>query len=88
MLKASMRGPRASHLFFAYNLLLFAEAEEDQIDCIRDGFELFCNALGQRNNFTKSLMYISPNIGERDVQRMSQRLGVLLTKELESYLGH
>lgn len=52
-LKASRRGPRISHLFFADDLLVFAEAGDDQVDCIREGIELFCDASGLRVNFIK-----------------------------------
>lgn len=33
-LKSSRSGPKISHLVFAVDLLLFAEAAVDQIDCI------------------------------------------------------
>ena len=38
-------GPQLSHLFFAYDLILFAEDDEDQIltimDCLNEFFSIF-----------------------------------------------
>lgn len=51
--KSFKRRPRVSHLFFIDDLLLFAEARDDQIDCIKEGLDLFYNASGQHINFFK-----------------------------------
>lgn len=63
-LKASRNSVRISHLFFANDLLLFAEAGIHQIDCINEGLERFCATSGQKINFSKSFVYFSPNIPE------------------------
>lgn len=36
-LKASRSGPKLSHIFFADDILLFAEASDDQASCIKEG---------------------------------------------------
>lgn len=40
--------------FTHFLLLLFTEAGEDQIDCIRDGLDQFCSTSGHRVNFSKT----------------------------------
>ena len=47
-IKLAKYGPSLSHLFFADDLLLFAEATEDQIITIMDCLNLFCSASGQK----------------------------------------
>ncbi|XP_020234937.1 uncharacterized protein LOC109814835 [Cajanus cajan] len=42
------RAPKLSHLAFADNLLLFAEASEEQVDVIIQVLELFCKSSGQK----------------------------------------
>lgn len=83
-LKASRQGPRISHLFFADDLLLFSEASEDQIACIKEGLERFCKtsgqkvnfnkSLGQKVNFNKLLMFVSPNIPKQVAKRLSENI--------------
>lgn len=53
-IKALRSGPKVSHLFFADDILLFAEAGEDQVKCIKKGLEEFCKASGQQVNFERS----------------------------------
>lgn len=87
-LKASRRGPRVSHLFFADDLLLFGEAGNDQVECIKQGIELFCNASGQCMTHSKLLFFVSPNINEQEASWLSKMMGIPLMKELGNYLGH
>lgn len=51
-------GIKTSHLFFADDHLLLAEAGEDQVDCIKEGLRNFCKASGQQINFDKSIKKI------------------------------
>lgn len=87
-LKASRSGPKVSHLFFADDLMLFSEASEDQVACIKVGLNLFCKASGQKVNYNKSLMFVSSNIFEQVASRLSDSMGVPLTKEFGKYFGH
>ncbi|CAL1395606.1 unnamed protein product [Linum trigynum] len=83
----SKDGPKLSHLFFADDLILFAEAEGGQIDVIRSCLEDFCLSSGQRVNFHKSAMFVSPNVHRDKAQRLSSRAGITLTNDLGRYLG-
>lgn len=87
-LQASRSGIKISHLFFADDLLLFAEADTSQVACILQGLRGFCNASGQPINFNKSSLYISPSVDEQEAHHLSTSLGIPLMKELGRYLGH
>lgn len=87
-LKASRSGPHVSHLFFADDLLLFAEVDEDQVACITEGLQLFSKASGQRINYNKSLLYFSPNVTQQVATKFSLYMGITLTNDLGCYLGH
>lgn len=86
--RASRRGPGLTHLFFADDLLFFSEAKDDQLQCIREGLDLFCKSSGQKVNFAKSSMLCSSNVPVREAVRLSSLLGVPLTKSFGKYLGH
>lgn len=75
-----------SYLFFSDGLLFFVEAREDQINCIKEGFDRFCLASNQHVNFAKSLMFVSPNVNEHVARKMSKMLEISLTKELGGYM--
>lgn len=77
-----------SHLFFADDVLLFAEAIEDQIDCILGRVNKFCKASGQRINFGKSSISFSSNLLEAEILNLSTKLWVKRTMELGVYFGH
>lgn len=84
---ASRGGVKISHLFFTDDILLFTEAGEDQIDCIKDGLRRFCSATGQKINYNKSPMLISPNISDQVALRLSTSIGIPRPSELGRYLG-
>lgn len=48
----------------------------------------FCYASGQRVNYGRSLLYVSPNIDGQTAADLGRRLGIPLTGELGRYLGH
>lgn len=87
-LRASRRGPEVSYLFFADDLILFTEAKEDQLICIKEGLELFCKSSGQKVNYIKSSMICSSNISHAEVEKLSSCFGVPLKGSLGKYLGH
>lgn len=45
--RASRQGLRLSYLFFANDLLIFTEATEDHLLCMREGLDQFCKCSGQ-----------------------------------------
>lgn len=49
-----------SHLFFADDLMLFAEASENQIRLIMDCLNSFSEMSGLKVNLSKSLIFCSP----------------------------
>lgn len=57
-LEASKGGLKTWHMFIAYDLLLFAEAGDDQVNCIKNELKDFCRASSQRVNFSKFLMFV------------------------------
>lgn len=87
-LQASRGAPRVSHLMFADDIIFFAQATTDQVDCIRDGLHQFCGASGQSVNLHKSSMFFSPNQSEQQSSLLSLRMGIPKAKELGVYLGH
>lgn len=86
--RASRSGPGLSYLLFADDLILFSEAVEDQLLCIREGLEKFCSASDQKVNFGKSAMFCSANVDADEARRLSALVGIPLTENLGKYLGH
>lgn len=92
--KASRRGPEISHLFFADDIILFSEANEDDIKLIQEILSAFAhssgqeiNFIGQEINFMKSSIYFSPNVSKQEMESLNTLLGIPLTKNLGHYLG-
>ncbi|CAL1402102.1 unnamed protein product [Linum trigynum] len=86
-IRLTRNGPPLTHLFFADDLLLFAEAETRQIRIIKQCLEDFCSSSGQRVNYAKSLMYVSPNVDRSKARLLSERAAIPLKAELGRYLG-
>ncbi|CAL1354334.1 unnamed protein product [Linum trigynum] len=86
-LKLSSDGPGLSHLFFADDLVLFAEAGSSQVRIIKQCLDEFCNSSGQKVNFHKSAMFVSANISRRRARALSARMEIPLTVDLGRYLG-
>ncbi|KAL9859832.1 putative RNA-directed DNA polymerase [Arabidopsis thaliana] len=83
----SCGGPKLSHICFADDLILFAEASVAQIRVIRGVLENFCKASGQRVSLEKSKIYFSKNV-HRDLEKLiSVESGIKSTKDLGKYLG-
>ena len=64
----SQRGPKLSHVCFADDLILFAEASVAQVRVIRKVLETFCLASGQKVSLEKSKIFFSSNVS-RDMER-------------------
>lgn len=87
-MKASWNGPGLNHLFFADDLLLFVEAREDQLMCLKEGLDIFCSCLGQRINFHKSSIFFSSTVSEEEARQLSAVMEIPMKKEVEKYLDH
>lgn len=77
-----------SYLFFADDILLFTEAWDDQVECIKEGLRSFCNISGQKINFNKSLIFFSSNLPKQVALSLSTGMGVPRALNLGFYLGH
>ncbi|KAL8143720.1 hypothetical protein V2J09_016752 [Rumex salicifolius] len=75
------RGPKLSHLFFADNILLFAEASVSQLKVVQHCLDQFCGAFGQRINIAKSRIFVLKN------EQLSRASGFPTTRNLGKYLG-
>ncbi|KAL6184070.1 hypothetical protein ACLB2K_045474 [Fragaria x ananassa] len=85
--RASKSGPKVSHLFFADDLLLFAEASSEQANLLKRCLDLFCSLSGQAVSYEKSLIFCSPNTCESMASDISSICGSPLTNDLGNYLG-
>ena len=83
----SCHGPPISHLFFANNLLLFAEASESQMETIMSYLNIFCESSRQKINPLKSNVAFSASVEEKVVLRIFALSGMPITTKLEKYLG-
>ncbi|KAG7543761.1 Ribonuclease H-like superfamily [Arabidopsis thaliana x Arabidopsis arenosa] len=83
----SRGGPKLSHICFADDLILFAEASVKQIRVIRRVLERFCVASGQKVSLEKSKIFFSANVS-RDMEKLiSDESGIKSTRDLGKYLG-
>ena len=83
----SRGGPALSHVCFADDLILFAEASISQIRVIRKVLERCCGASGQKVSLEKSLIFFSANVHWDLANSISTESGIRGTKELGKYLG-
>ena len=86
-IKASRNGPPFSHLFFADDLLLCAEASTTCCQSITRVLDNFCSLSGQKINLSKSKVYFSPNVSPDLRHHLCNILGVSSTPDLGKYLG-
>lgn len=85
---ASKGGMGLGHQLFADDLLIFSEACEEQLSCIKEGLEASCKCSGQRINFLKSSMFFSSIESDAETERLSSLMGIPRTKKVGKYLGH
>ncbi|KAG7579838.1 Ribonuclease H domain [Arabidopsis thaliana x Arabidopsis arenosa] len=83
----SCGGPKLSHICFADDLILFAEASVAQIRIIRRVLERFCIASGQKVSLEKSKIFFSENVHRDLIKLISDESGIQATRELGKYLG-
>lgn len=78
----SRGGPKLSHICFADDLILFAEASISQIRIMRRVLEKFCVASGQKVNLEKSKIFFSGNIDRDLAKEISDESGIKATCDL------
>lgn len=83
----SRSGPLISHLFFADDLLLFAEATTSQTQVIESIIRDFCRISGQSVSIHKSQILVSKNIITTFDPGIITQLGIQRTTDLGNYLG-
>ncbi|CAL9019822.1 unnamed protein product, partial [Prunus brigantina] len=83
----SRTGPKISHLCFADDLLLFAEASTRQARVMKRCLDKFCRASGQVVSFEKSQILCSPNVPNSLAAEISGICESPLTSNLGKYLG-
>lgn len=86
-LRLRRTGPPLSHLFFTDDLILFFEANIEQMRDIKGIMSSFCRVSGHRINLSKSKMFCSKNVHHSRAMELSRELGVGLTGDLGKYLG-
>lgn len=84
---ASKNGPALSHLAFANDLILFAEASVDQARIVSACLEDFCGASESKVSLGKSRVYFSGNTSQESRSEISRCLGLEETDDLGTYLG-
>lgn len=80
-------GPKLSHMFFADNLILVAEASSSQVNTVLSILEEFCSKSGQIVNLQKSQIVFSKNVREDLAINLSHDLDISITNDLGRYLG-
>ncbi|KAH9751256.1 putative ribonuclease H protein [Citrus sinensis] len=86
-IRLSKRGTPITHVFFADDLLLFAEASCTQAAVINDVLNTFCVSSGAKVNKQKSQVFFSKNVNPCNVRNIGTTLGFSVTTDLGNYLG-
>lgn len=61
-IKISKNNPNISHLLFTDDMLLFAEASEEQVQVIMDCLNCFCIHSGKKVNMAKTKLFFSKTL--------------------------
>ncbi|XP_074313782.1 uncharacterized protein LOC141648975 [Silene latifolia] len=80
-------GPKISNLFFADDMVLFAEVRADQAHVIKFVLDNFCRASGENVSMEKSKIFFSANTTASDIDDVKNIPGFEVTNDLSTYLG-
>ncbi|XP_061363416.1 uncharacterized protein LOC133307012 [Gastrolobium bilobum] len=86
-IRTGRSGPPISHLMFADDIILFAEASLSQLNCIAHCLEKFSKMSGQCVSIGKSCIYFSKNTPEEAVKSITEISGFKNINNLGCYLG-
>ncbi|KAH9673087.1 reverse transcriptase domain-containing protein [Citrus sinensis] len=86
-IRLSKRGTPITHVFFADDLLLFAEASCNQAAMINDVLNTFCVSSEAKVSKQKSQVFFSKNVKPCNVRNIGTTLGFSMTTDLGNYLG-
>ena len=83
----SRNGVPLTHLFFADDLLLLAEASCNQSHVINNVLNIFCSCSRELISKQKTQVYFSKNVTAEKARKISDSLGFAATDNLGKYLG-
>ena len=86
-IRLTKNGLPLSHLFFADDLILFAEIGVDQVEVINECLSIFCDVSGQKVSMSKSRVFFSHNVNHNIKSQLSEFLGFSMAANLGKYLG-
>nr|KYP70239.1 Putative ribonuclease H protein At1g65750 family [Cajanus cajan] len=86
-IRLSRSGPELSHLAFADDLILFAEARLDQVEIIQACLNLFCTSSGQKISQEKTRIFFSKNVNWNVINEISSSFSFQQAENLGKYLG-
>lgn len=86
-IKIGTNGPAISHLFFAYDCLLFTRDKASQVRLVKDVLQAFCLASGMKINIQKSQFLPSKNLTQTKVAKLESLLEFKHTYNIGKYLG-
>lgn len=85
--KLARGGTGVSHVFFADDLMLFSEALEQQMSNIVQCITQFSRRSGLNINFSKSIVFCSPNTCPRIKRIIGEVASITVTDNMGKYLG-
>ena len=85
--KIGRRVEAISHLLFADDSLLFARANEEEVEQVIDILSIYEGASGQKLNMEKSVMSFSRNVGLEKKNLLLNKLKFKAVDDYDKYLG-
>nr|KYP65965.1 Putative ribonuclease H protein At1g65750 family [Cajanus cajan] len=86
-IRLSRGGPSLTHLAFADDLILFAEANMNQVEIIQSCLNHFCSSSGQKISQEKTRIFFSKNVARTVREEISSAFGFQRAENLGKYLG-